>query len=90
MSETPADKPDDWFAGMPLFGDMAKAIELFGMEPVMTWKLKPLNPVGSCITILGVAALAALYPAVKAAAVVVHHTLRSASTGRPRAAFTAG
>lgn len=52
---------------IPLGGDLAKATELFGMEPVMTWKLKPMNPIGSCITILGVAALAALYPAVKAA-----------------------
>jgi ABC-type lipoprotein release transport system permease subunit len=58
-----------WFQAhpIPLGGDLAKATELFGMEPVMTWKLKPLNPIGSCITILGVAALAAFYPAVKAA-----------------------
>jgi len=33
---------------------------------VLTWKLKPLNPIGSTITILGVAAVAALYPALKA------------------------
>ncbi len=58
-----------WFEGHPvaLTGEMAAATELFGMEPVMTWKLKPLNPIGSTITILGVAALAAFYPAVKAA-----------------------
>jgi len=57
-----------WFAAHPisLAGRMAEAYELFGMEPVMTWKLKPLNPIGSAITILGVAAAAALYPAVKA------------------------
>jgi ABC-type lipoprotein release transport system permease subunit len=36
------------------------------MEPVMTWKLKPLNPIGCAVTILGVAAVAALYPALKA------------------------
>jgi ABC-type lipoprotein release transport system permease subunit len=41
-------------------------MELFGFEPLMTWKLKPLNPIGSAITILGVAVAAALYPAVKA------------------------
>ena len=35
-------------------------------EPQMTWKLKPLNPLGSIATILGVALLAALYPAIKA------------------------
>lgn len=58
-----------WFQAhpIPLGGDLAQATELFGMEPVMTWKLKPLNPIGSCITILGVAALAAFYPALKAA-----------------------
>jgi len=36
------------------------------MEPLMTWKLKPLNPIGSTLTILGVAVVAAFYPAVKA------------------------
>lgn len=57
-----------WFQAhpIPLGGDLAQATELFGMEPVMTWKLKPLNPIGSCITILGVAVVAAFYPAVKA------------------------
>jgi ABC-type lipoprotein release transport system permease subunit len=45
---------------------MAQAGELFGMEPLMTWKLKPLNPIGSTLTILGVAVVAAFYPAVKA------------------------
>jgi ABC-type lipoprotein release transport system permease subunit len=47
-------------------GAAAGAFELWGIEPVMTWKLKPLNPIGSTITILGVAAVAALYPALKA------------------------
>jgi ABC-type lipoprotein release transport system permease subunit len=51
---------------VPLTGDMAGAAELFGIEPMITWKLKPLNPLGSIATILGVAVLAALYPAVKA------------------------
>jgi ABC-type lipoprotein release transport system permease subunit len=46
--------------------EMVAAFELLGAEPVMTWKLKPLNPIGSSITILGVALLAALYPAIKA------------------------
>jgi ABC-type lipoprotein release transport system permease subunit len=49
-----------------LTGEAAGAMELFGFEPLMTWKLKPLNPIGSAITILGVAVAAALYPAVKA------------------------
>ena len=46
--------------------ELAAAMELFGMEPVMTWKLKPLNPIGSTLTIFVVAALAAAYPAWKA------------------------
>ena len=49
-----------------LTGDVVEAVELFGVEPVMTWKLKPLNPIGSAITILAVAVVAALYPALKA------------------------
>jgi ABC-type lipoprotein release transport system permease subunit len=49
-----------------LSDEMAKATEMFGMEPVMTWKLKPMNPIGSVFTILGVAVVAALYPASKA------------------------
>ena len=49
-----------------LTGQTAAAIELFGMEPLMTWKLKPLNPIGSAATILAVAVVAALYPALKA------------------------
>ncbi len=40
--------------------------ELFGMEPMATFELKPLNPLGSALTILGVGALAALHPAWKA------------------------
>ncbi|MCH2171717.1 ABC transporter permease [Myxococcota bacterium] len=46
--------------------DLAATAEFVGMEPVLTFKLKPLNPLGSVLTILGVAALAALYPALKA------------------------
>jgi len=49
-----------------LSGAASAGMELFGIEPVMTWKLKPWNPLGSAITILGVAAIAALYPALKA------------------------
>lgn len=51
---------------VPLTGDAAAALELFGIEAQMTWKLKPLNPIGSIVTILGVAIVAALYPAIKA------------------------
>jgi len=49
-----------------LTGDSAAAMELFGIEPLFVWKLKPLNPIGSTLTILGVAVVAALYPALKA------------------------
>ena len=49
-----------------LAGDSAAAMELFGIEPLFVWKLKPLNPIGSTLTILGVAVVAALYPALKA------------------------
>jgi ABC-type lipoprotein release transport system permease subunit len=49
-----------------LTGGASSAMELFGVEPVMTWKLKPWNPIGSAITIFAVAAIAALYPALKA------------------------
>lgn len=32
MSDTPAGPPDDWFSGMPLFGDMARAMR--GQGPI--------------------------------------------------------
>jgi ABC-type lipoprotein release transport system permease subunit len=40
--------------------------EMFGMEPIVTFKLTAANPLGSAVTILGVGALAALYPALRA------------------------
>jgi ABC-type lipoprotein release transport system permease subunit len=58
-----------WFQAhpVPLSGDDVQgALALFGMEPELTWKLKPMNPIGSVATILGVAIVAALYPALKA------------------------
>jgi len=54
-----------------LAGSAGAGMEYFGIEPVMTWKLKPWNPIGSAITIFFVAAIAAFYPA------------RKASRGRP-------
>lgn len=63
---------------IPLGGEAAAgAMDLFGMEPVITWKLKPLNPIGSIVTILGVASLAALYPAFKASRARPVDALRS-------------
>jgi ABC-type lipoprotein release transport system permease subunit len=49
-----------------LTGDMVEAMEMFGIEPLLTWKLKPMNPIGSALTIFGVAIVAVLYPALKA------------------------
>jgi len=40
-----------------LTGNAMAGMELFGIEPVMTWKLKPWNPVGSAITIFAVAVI---------------------------------
>ena len=69
-----------WFQAhpVPLGEEMAGMMELFGMEPVMTWKLKPLNPLGSTLTIFAVAALAATYPAWKASRGRPVDALRSA------------
>ncbi len=68
-----------WLHGVeiPLSGEIAKGTAVFGMEPVLTFKLKPLNPVGSAVTILFVAALAALYPALKASRAQPVDALRS-------------
>ncbi len=52
---------------VPLTGEASELMgELIGVEPLMTWRLRPGNPIGSTLTILCVAVLAALYPAVKA------------------------
>ena len=58
-----------WFIGhpIPLGGDaMAATAELVGMEPIVTFELRDTTLPGAAITILGVGALAAFYPAVKA------------------------
>jgi len=51
---------------IPLGGDVEAAARVFGMEPVVTFRLKPLNPLGSMATVFSVAALAAWLPARKA------------------------
>ncbi|HIF94906.1 MAG: ABC transporter permease [Myxococcales bacterium] len=69
-----------WLQGIeiPLTGDAAKGTtELFGMQAVMTFKLEPSNPILSTLTILFVAALAALYPAIKASRAHPVDALRS-------------
>ena len=61
----------------PLGGDIAKTTELFGMEPVMVFTLRMSNPIGSAITIIFVAVIAALYPALKASRAHPVDALRS-------------
>ena len=58
-------------------GEAAQAVEIFGIEPVMTWALRARNPIVSALTILGVAFLAALYPATKASRAHPVDALRS-------------
>ena len=62
---------------IPLSGDMAGMTEAFGIEPVVTFVLRAWNPVGSALTIFAVAALAALYPAIKASRARPVDALRS-------------
>ncbi|MBW2244316.1 MAG: ABC transporter permease [Deltaproteobacteria bacterium] len=62
---------------IPMSEELKGAAQIIAMEPVITFKLKPLNPLGSMITILGVAALAALYPALKASRARPVDALRS-------------
>jgi ABC-type lipoprotein release transport system permease subunit len=68
-----------WLHGVeiPFGGDMAKTTEAFAMEPVLTFVLRPGNPIGSMLTIIFVAALAALYPAIKASRARPVDALRS-------------
>jgi ABC-type lipoprotein release transport system permease subunit len=52
---------------IPLTGEeMTAMVEMIGIEPVVSFELTPMNPLGSALTILAVGALAALYPAWKA------------------------
>jgi ABC-type antimicrobial peptide transport system permease subunit len=46
--------------------ELVQAMEMIGAEPILTWKLKIMNPIGSVLTVLCVAVLAALYPAIVA------------------------
>ena len=60
-----------------LTGSATEAMELFGVEPQMVFVLHAVNPLGSALTILGVAVLAAFYPAVKASRARPVDALRS-------------
>ncbi len=69
-----------WFIGhpIPLTGEGMEAMaQLVAMEPVMTFELRETTLPGATITILGVAALAAFYPAVKASRARPVDALRS-------------
>ena len=57
--------------------EMVGAMELWGFEPRISWKLLPTHPLWSAVTIFGVAALAALYPAIKASRARPVDALRS-------------
>jgi ABC-type lipoprotein release transport system permease subunit len=60
-----------------LTGGATEALQLFGVEPQIVWKLHASNPIGSALTIFCVALLAALYPAVKASQARPVDALRS-------------
>ncbi len=62
---------------IPLSGAAAEASELFGFDPVVTWRLTLWNPLGSTLLMTALALLAALYPAAKAAAARPVDALRS-------------
>jgi ABC-type lipoprotein release transport system permease subunit len=62
---------------IPLTGSAAQAGEMFGFEPVVTWKATPWIPLATVALMTGVALLAAFYPAVKAAAARPVDALRS-------------
>jgi putative ABC transport system permease protein len=69
-----------WLHGIviPIPGaNMTAMTEWVGMEPSFTFRLTLLNPLGSTLTIIGVAALAALYPALKASRAHPVDALRS-------------
>jgi ABC-type lipoprotein release transport system permease subunit len=69
-----------WLVGHPIeltSAEMVGAMELWGFEPRVSWKLLPTHPLWSAVTIFGVAALAALYPAFKASRARPVDALRS-------------
>jgi putative ABC transport system permease protein len=62
---------------IPLGGDVREMSEMFGVTPVVTWVLSPWNPVITAALMIGIALLAALYPAAKAASARPVDALRS-------------
>lgn len=53
---------------IPITGEIQQMSEMFGVTPVITWELDAWNPLIAAGLMIGVALLAALYPAAKAAA----------------------
>jgi len=69
-----------WLVAHPIeltSAEMVGAMEIWGFEPHIRWKLLPTHPLWSAVTIFGVAALAALYPAFKASRARPVDALRS-------------
>ena len=62
---------------IPLSGAAAEMSQMFGVTPVITWKLTAWNPLIALTIMAVVAALAALYPAAKAASARPVDALRS-------------
>jgi ABC-type lipoprotein release transport system permease subunit len=62
---------------IPITGDVQAMSESFGFTPVITWHLSLWNPAITTALVLAVAALAALYPAAKAASARPVDALRS-------------
>ncbi len=62
---------------IPLGGTAAEMSEMFGITPVITWSLSVWNPLIAAGIMAAVAALAALYPAAKAASARPVDALRS-------------
>jgi ABC-type antimicrobial peptide transport system permease subunit len=62
---------------IPLTGTAQQATELFGFEPVICWKLTPVNPLFSAGLMLAIALLAAFQPAWRASRARPADALRS-------------
>jgi ABC-type lipoprotein release transport system permease subunit len=62
---------------IPITGEVREMSEMFGVTPVITWQLTPWNPAIAAALMIGIASMAALYPAAKAASARPVDALRS-------------